>query len=295
VDPPDRVVGVDFSGASDARENVWIAECERRDGALRLTGLAPARERLDPSGADPAATTTALAAFLRGRSGAAGLDFPFSLPAPVAGELGAETWRGLADVVAGFEDASAFDAACQRATPGDRTYARRATDAAHGSFSPYHFFVKRQAYHGIAGVLRPLVADGDARVLPMDLGVARDGDRPDLLETYPAAVFDGLGCHREEYKGTGERERRRRRANLAGLRDGVAVPDRLADRALADADGDALDAVAAAVGAARAFDGDLTPATGEWRLEGAIYPLAEGAGDEGEGERGARGGGPHDT
>lgn len=285
MDPPDRIVGVDFSGARDARENVWIAECERRDGTLRLTGLAPARERLDPSGRDPAATAAALAGFLRGRSGAAGLDVPFSLPAPVARGLGAETWRELLEVVAGFDDASAFDTACQRATPGDRTYARRATDAAHGSFSPYHFFVKRQTYTGMSDVLRPLVVDGDARVLPMDIDVARDGDRLLLLEMYPAAVLDGLDLHREEYKGTGSRERERRGANLAGLRSRVSVPDRFADRALADTDGDALDAIAAAVGTERAFETDLTPATREPRLEGAIYPLVN---DQSAG-------GPHDT
>ncbi len=276
MDPQDRVVGVDFSGARDARENVWIAECERRDGTLRLTGLAPAHERLDPSGADPEATAAALARFLRGRSGAAGLDVPFSLPAPVAERLGAETWRDVVAVVAGFDDAAAFDAACQQATPGDATYARRATDTAHDSFSPYHFFVKRQTYHGIAGVLQPLVAGGDAWVLPIDAGATRGDSRLRLLEVYPAAVFDGLDLHREEYKGSGDRERERRRANLAGVRDHVSVPDRLAARALADADGDALDALAAAIGTARAFETDPTPATDSWRLEGAIYPLAGG-------------------
>lgn len=279
--PPDRVVGVDFSGARDARENVWVAECERRDGRLRLTALAPAAERLTPDGPDPAATMAALVEFLYGRRGVVGLDCPVSLPAVVARGLGAETWRELVEVVAGFDDASAFDAACQAATPGDRTYARRATDAAHDSFSPYHFFVKRQTFHAVRDVLRPLVAADAVSVLPMDLDrLGGERHRPVLLETYPAAVFEQLGCHREEYKGDGARERARREANLDGLRAHVAVPERLGARARADGDGDALDAVAAAVGAELAVGAEagLEPETDAWRLEGAIYPL-----------------GPHDT
>jgi hypothetical protein len=280
VDPPTRVAGVDFSGARDARENVWVAECERAADGLRLTALAPASDRLAPAGDDPEATTAALVDWTRGQRGAVGFDFPFSLPAAVARGLGAGTWRETLDALAAFGDASAMDEACQAATPGDRTYARRVTDEAHDSFSPYHFFVKRQTYHGVAGVLAPLVADAAVRVVPMDLGGA-DDDRPVVLETYPAAVFARLGLHRERYKGTDEADRDRRAANLAGLRNRVAVPDRLADRALADPDGDALDALAAAVGVDLAFESGLRPAGDEatWRLEGAIYPLA----------------GPHDT
>ena len=279
MERPARVAGVDFSGARDARENVWIAECERAADGLRLRSLAPASERLDPTGADPAATAHAVSRFVRDHPGAVGVDAPFSLPAPVVRELGHETWREVVRWVAAHDDASAFDAACQAATPGDRTYARRAVDDRLDSFSPYHFFVKRQTYHAVGGVLAPLVADDAARVLPFALD--DEGDGPFVLETYPAAVFERLGAHREEYKGPGEDAGARRERNLAALRGVVAVPDDLAARAVADADGDALDAVAAAVGTARAFETGLVPATDDWRVEGAIYPLP--------------GGEPHDT
>lgn len=282
VTPPDRVVGVDFSGARDARENVWIAECERTSEGLELAACAPASERLTPEGTDPEATVDALVAFVRGLDGAAvGLDFPFALPAPVARGLGATTWRETLDAVAAFDDASAMDAACQAATPGERTYARRACDDALDSFSPYHFFVKRQTYHGTTGLLRPLVANEDAWVLPFDLDAACAAGadaRPLLLETYPAAVFDRLGLCRERYKGTSASERERRERNLAGLREHVTIPDSLADRALTDADGDALDALAAAVGTELAFETEVAPRTDDWRVEGAIYPLARDTG-----------------
>lgn len=282
VDRPNRVVGVDFSGARDARENVWVAVCERTDDGLRLRACAPASERVDPAGADPEATVDALVGAVRGLDDAAvGFDFPFALPAVVARGLGATTWRETLDAVAGFADPSAMDAACQAATPGARTYARRACDDALDSFSPYHFFVKRQTYHGTTGLLRPLVANGDAWVLPFDHAAARARDadaRPLVLETYPAATFDRLGLHDERYKGTGEAERGRRATNLAGLRDHVTVPGSLADRLVADADGDALDALAAAVGTELALGTTLVPETDDWRVEGAIYPLADETG-----------------
>ncbi len=281
MDPPDRVVGVDFSGARDARENVWIAECERTDGELKLVGCAPASERLAPTGTDPVATTDALVSFICGLDGTAvGLDFPFSLPVPVAHGLGATTWRETLDAVATYDDASAMDAACQDATPGDRTYARRACDEVLDSFSPYHFFVKKQTYHGMVGVLRPLATAGVAWVLPFDTEKARaagSDSRPRLMETYPAAVLARLGLHDERYKGSGQSECQRREHNLAGLRDHVTAPDSLADRISADADGDALDALAAAVGTDVAVRERVMPQTADWRVEGAIYPLTNGA------------------
>jgi hypothetical protein len=279
MDRPDRVVGVDFSGASDARKNVWIASCERTSQGLELVDCAPAGERLALAGVDPEATTAALVGFVRGLNArvAVGLDFPFSLPAPVARELGARTWRETLKRVAAYDDASAMDAACQDATVGERTYARRDCDDTLDSFSPYHFFVKRQTYHGMAEVLEPLVAEESAWVLPFDLTEARTAGadaRPLILETYPAAVFDRLGCHSEGYKGGAGRERERRATNLAGLRDHVIVPESLADRVVADADGDAIDALAAAVGTELAFDDELVPSTADWAIEGSIYPLA---------------------
>lgn len=281
VDPPTRVVGVDFSGARDARENVWIAECERTGEGLALVACGPASERLAPDGPDPGATRDALVGFVDGldAGAAVGLDVPFSLPAPVARGLGATTWRETLDAVAAFDDASAMDAACQAATPGERTYARRTCDDALDSFSPYHFFVKRQTYHGMT-LLRSLVDDGSAWVLPFDLADARAAGadaRPLLLETYPAGVFERLGLCRERYKGPSDEERRRRERNLAGLREHVAVPDPLADRIAGDADGDALDALAAAVGTRLAVGRGLVPRTDEWALEGAIYPLPDGS------------------
>ncbi|SEW06941.1 DUF429 domain-containing protein [Halobacterium jilantaiense] len=247
------VYGVDFSGASRAGENIWVTEAVAEHGALTVRDCGRADDFLadyydsDPS-TDRGPTLAALAAFVRAHPDAAfGFDFPFSVPGRVAAEaFGADSWRAVVAAVADCEDADAFAEACVEGVGGDAddTYLKRDTDREHGAFSPSHFFVQHQTYHGITGVLAA-VADV-ARVVPFDaLG---DGG-PVVAETYPAGVLDALGLHREGYKGTDDDHRTRRRQNLDGLAEAasVTVPDRLRETYLDDHEGDALDSLLAAV------------------------------------------------
>ncbi len=266
---PRRLLGVDCSGATDARDRVWVADCRLDGDRIAVRDCAPAREALVPSGADPEATTAALADRIRAAPGGTvvGMDAPFGLPAAVAaGALDATDWRESLDAVAALEGPEALATACVEWANGrdGATYRRRRTDEAIGGLSPYHFFVVNQTYHVVAGVLRPLVRAGVAAVLPNDLPAP--ADRPWLLEVYPAGVFAALDCHDDRYKGDDEAERRRRAANLDGLRAaGARLDDGLATRLVEDAGGDGLDALAAAVGAARVVREDrLEPPADAW-------------------------------
>ena len=272
VSAPDHVVGVDFSGAKNARDNVWIAEI---DGDGRLEACAPVSERLADllAGADPAATMGALRAFVRHQPGgtAVGFDFPFGLPAPVVSAFGAKTWRGSLDAVAGVGNVEAFETSCRDVVGDGRTYLRRETDESDGALSPYHRFVRHQTYHGMVDLLRPLVAGEAVWVIPMDLAAA-DDSLPWVLEVYPSAVLDRLGLPAEGYKGRERSHRRRRATALEGLRSVLSIGDDLAERIVEDTGGDALDAVAAAVGTRQAFDWGLEPPGTVWRREGHSYP-----------------------
>ncbi|MFB6268754.1 MAG: hypothetical protein ABEH83_02340, partial [Halobacterium sp.] len=216
----ETVYGVDFSGAEDAGDNVWVAELDV-SGSPELTACQRAPVALadcydgEPT-TDRAATLDALASFVASlpATAAVGFDFSFSVPARVArGALDAETWPEVADAVAGCADADAFAEQCVEWTQAhtDDTYLKRETDAEWGAFSPYHFFVAAQTYHGIADVLHPL--RDQACVVPFD---ART-DRPVVAEVYPAGTLDALGLCREGYKGRGEGETRRRERNVDGL------------------------------------------------------------------------------
>ena len=269
MNEPRRLLGVDCSGATDARDRVWVADCRLDDGRVAVVDCAPAREALAPSGADPEATTAALVDRIRAAPDGTvvGMDAPFGLPAAVAaGALGTTDWRATLDAVAALDGPDALATACVE-WANDRdgaTYRRRRTDEAVGGLSPYHFFVVNQTYHVLAGVLRPLVRDGAAAVLPNDLPTPPD--RPRLLEVYPAGVFGALDCHDDRYKGNDGAERRRRVANLDGLRAaGARLDDGLATRLVENAGGDGLDALAAAVGAARVVREDrLAPPEDAW-------------------------------
>ncbi|MDS0293539.1 DUF429 domain-containing protein [Halogeometricum luteum] len=274
---PTTVYGVDFSGARRAGESIYLARGTAEDGALDVEACVPAPDLLEAD-AVRESVLPALRSFLAETGGgtAFGLDFSFGLPAFLLDAAGVDDWaafvRWFPD---GFADASEFSAwARERAAEreGDRTYYRRETDRAVGATSPYHFFVKAQTFHGVRDVLKPLVEAGSARVLPM-----RDPD-PDLpwaLEAYPAATLDRLGGHRERYKTNDESGRRRRAENVDALAalDGVSVADDVRKRAVADADGDALDAVVAAVATwERTRSAErLRPSGTAWRREGHIF------------------------
>jgi len=273
----DTIFGVDFSGAKRAGESVWLTEASVEGGALRVRDCGRAPDVLaDCYDGEPATdrgpTLAALAAFVRSQPAATafGFDFPFSVSRAVAeGAFDAATWREVAAAVADCGDADAFAETCVEWTNASAddgaTYLKRETDREHGAFSPYHFFVQHQTYHGVADVLAA-VAD-EARVAPFDPPAAGG---PVVAETYPAGVLDALGLCREGYKGTEDAHERRRARNLDGLADlaGVSVPGGLRERYLDDADGDALDSLLAAVAVSRN--------RGEWghepdSLAGRIY------------------------
>jgi len=252
----DTIYGVDFSGATRAGEKIWVTEAGVEDGTLRVRDCGRAPDFLgdcydgEPT-TDRGPTLAALAAFVESRGSAAafGFDFPFSVPRAVAeGAFGADSWREVVSAVADCGDADAFAEACVEWTDANAadgaTYLKRETDREHGAFSPYHFFVQHQTYHGVADVLAA-VAD-EARVVPFDPPACGG---PVVAETYPAGVLDALGLCREGYKGTEAAHGRRRARNLDGLADlaEVSVPGGLRDRYLDDADGDALDSLLAAV------------------------------------------------
>ena len=273
--PPETVFGVDFSGASDAGEKLWIAEIDGGDDP-RLVGCAPVTERLDAP-ADRSSAHRALTHFLAGldSDAAAGLDFPFSLPASVVRD---EDWEAL---VRSFPSLFATPAELQRRcqsraalTDDDRVQHVRETEASVSALSPYDRRLRSQTFYGIRDVLRPLVLADVVRVAPMQ---ELTPDRPTLLETYPAAALDSLDgeTYRAGYKEASEQGRERRAANLDALEAeaSVRVDDGTRDRLLSDAGADGLDAALAAFAAWRntVDPSNLEIDEGEYDAEGYIY------------------------
>lgn len=246
---PERLYGVDFSGAQDAGAKIWIAEAAPGPDGLTVTRLFPARE-LPGAGVALERCLPALRRFVASARGCAfGFDFPFAVAdAATGGRPWVEFARGFTST---YPDAAAFRATCRAATGGKEI--KRETDrVARVPFNAWNLRCYRQTYVGLSGLIAPLVAAGEAVALPMQ---QPEGELPWLLEICPASTLKRADLYRTSYKGQTPEHRRARERILAALgdREGLRLADpRLAETAIANRGGDALDAVIAAAATARA-------------------------------------------
>lgn len=262
-----RVIGVDFSGARQAGDRIWIAVGTQIRGCLTLEECFPARE-LSNGDRDRDSALAALRTFLAGeRRAAAGLDFPFSLPKPLIRET---RWEAFLRAFPGrYPDADSLRESCRGAANG-RELKRRTDGSARVPFSAYNLRLYRQTHAGIAGVLLPLVESDAARVVPMQ---APASGKVLLAETCPASLLKRLDLYRS-YKGRGDvlRDARRNLLKVFVYRGLLNEPDNsLAEIAIEDTGGDALDSVLAAVAAANLPRLRGTARDPVERIEGRVY------------------------
>ncbi len=254
------IFGVDFSGARLAGEKIWIARARFEAEELRIEQLLRADE-LPGSSLEREQALAALVELLSAEPGAvAGLDFPFSLSTESLGEM---NYADFLRSTANFDDADAFKNAY--------VDARRHTDRdGKTPFTPLNYRLYRQTFYGIRDVLRPLVELG-ARVLPM---MNAHEDAPWLLEICPASTLK-LEKLYLSYKGKSDLQRANRETILREIktRFGVRTDDAMDTRIIADTEGDALDAVLAALGTLRGLQNEeaLKPRDAIDSLEGRVY------------------------
>ncbi len=251
-----NVIGVDFSGAVKAGENIWIARAEVDEKKLRLVAL----DRLADL-AGNASRDVALARLVRliGDSSEAlwGIDFPFGLPI----ELGFAHWTAQLEFIRGWTGTTAdFGRHCvDRARKvGDKLHIRRACD--HDTpFDCYHYRIIYQTFHGIRDVLLPLQSDARTCVPPFNMQ-ALAGARRVVAEACPGSTLRRLKLPFNNYKQIGgatldDKRRSTRKKILAGIREWIEIDARFVGVTTKNLGGDALDAIIAAVGVWRAWKG----------------------------------------
>jgi hypothetical protein len=275
---------VDFSGARLAGVNTWVAAIEpraRRNRRPRFELVSLARLR-DSCGAAERAAALAHLARLVAESDRAlwALDFCFGLPLEIL-EPGTR-WPDQLALVRGWgEDAYALGLECvsrsQRAV--GRMHVRRLTDSEERApFDPYYYRIIYQTFFGMRDVLGPLSRHRHTAVLPFQYRRLASARRV-LVEACPASTLKRLGLPHQNYK---QREggpllpkrRRTRRAILDGLAERVEISPTHRLVMMRNGGGDALDAVVAAVGAARAWDETDHRAVARhprYPLEGRLY------------------------
>ena len=244
-----QVVGIDFSGARDAGNKIWIATGILRDSGVEITSCFPARD-LPNAGSARELALPALVDYIAGETEAVfGLDFPFSLPADLIGEA---TWElFVAAFNRRFASADEFRSACNAAT-GGRELKRRTDVEARVPFCVYNLRLYRQTFEGITNVLYPLIRERRAIVIPLQQ--PRPG-LPTIAEICPASLLKAEGLY-WPYKGRTPKHRQGRLAIIRRLaeRGLLHKPARRLHRVLVDdPGGDALDGAIAAIGAARAI------------------------------------------
>jgi hypothetical protein len=261
-----RILGVDFSGASDAGRKIWIAEGRLPDGgAFELERCIPAMD-LPAGGVRPGQAIPALVRHMAALGGARiGCDFPFSLPRDL---IAARTWRSFALRYAGeFADANTFRS-MMRSRHNGIEHKRMTDRIASTPFNAYNLRVYRQTWWGIAGVVSPLVRAGHAIVRPQQ---KLEPGKSILIEICPACTLKSIDLY-PPYKGREPGHRRARKRILDHFidRGALVAPARRMRQLLLDNEGgDALDALIGAVATARA---DLTQEPDLFqRLEGRVY------------------------
>jgi len=266
------IYGIDFSGAKDAGDKIWIARGVPEGGKLFVSECCKAGD-LSNSGSRLEDCLPALVNLINSNGNAAfGFDFPFGVPAPM---ITAKTWEEF--VLAfpeKYKSPEEFRESCRQAETG-RELKRRTDRENHTPFSPYNLRLFRQTYYGISDVLLPLVRDGGACILPFQEAVA---GKPWILEICPASSLKRLMEKRvPPYKGRKGSCRENRSQILADvMKAGVILGQtaEIKDKIIADKGGDALDSIIAAMAtfnAIRNTDSLFPNDNGYWKIEGYVY------------------------
>ncbi len=241
-----RIHGIDFSGAQDAGESIWITSGEINGDRLEIEKCRSAADEFDAR--DRKIVLEELREFVTDRNQSVfGFDFPFGLPETVTDVT---DWNEFVETFSDdFDGPDHLRETCIGRADGQKS---RATEVKTTALCPYGVRIKYQTFYGIHDLLNPLLSDSEVSVLPM---MERKSDQPWLIEIYPAATLDQFGLCYRNYKDDSEASRKRRGRNLDGvLNDGNAKlgDEGIREVVVTDSDGDALDSIVAAVATFRA-------------------------------------------
>jgi hypothetical protein len=268
---PSRIFGIDFSGARDAGNKIWIAKGTSKGSKLLVSKCLKARD-LPNSGSRPEACLPSLVNLIKSnRNAAFGFDFPFGLPAPL---VKGKTWEELVlNFLKSYQSPESFRDTCRQVSK--RPEIKRKTDVeSHTPFSPYNLRLYKQTYYGISKILLPLVRDRRICVVPFHKPV--DG-RPWILEICPASTLRLFGLEGIRYKGGNESNRENRRSILDALeRIGPTEIEEaeIKQKIIEDKGGDALDSVIGAMATFNAVlnqDALVRDDNGYLKIEGYVY------------------------
>ena len=252
-----RYYGVDFSGARQAGDTIWVAEVvPNRKGltlvSLRsLTAICGTAERRE-------ALAYLVDLVLASEDALWGFDFPFGFPIELFPD--GTQWRDQFDFLHEWkDDAYGCGLECvRRATEFlQRKHIMRATDTeARTPFDSFHYRIIFQTFFGMRDVVNPLRQSVGTAVLPFQYQKLAKAMRV-VVECCPGSVLKRVKVPHQNYKqptgGPLTRKRRTTRHSILEWLTGlVRIDDQHRRVMMRNPGGDAIDAVIAAVGASEA-------------------------------------------
>lgn len=267
-----QVFGVDFSGAEDACKKIWICESVVTKEGIKIEDCWNLKSLSGNRKINRNECFKRLKNLIAENKDAAfDLDFPFGLPEIVADE---DNWamfiKNFSEKYNGPEE---FRRKCQDRALNltEMKELRRATDIETESpFCPYNLRLFKQTYYGINNVLRPLVMEESARILPME---DRENSKSWVLEICPASTLKDVNLYLTGYKGKENTSRKHRETILTRLEEMgfvYEIDTKVWKSSVEDEEGDALDCVVAAIATYRGLSSNPI-LDGTYKLEGYIY------------------------
>lgn len=279
-----HIYGVDFSGAKNAGDAIWIAQAEpfSRDRSRRALKLVELQSLSSIAGtSEREASLQHLVKLIASSKDALwALDFPFGLPIELFDD--GVSWRRQLDVLRGWNSgAYDFGIWCVERTRTvlERMHVRRRTDTeAKTPFDCYHYRIVYQMFHGMRDVLLPLAQHRGTVILPFDYRKLDRAQRV-LVEACPSSTLKRLSAPHQNYKqpagGALTSIRRRTRHKILELIEPhIEISEQHRRVIMRNGGGDALDAVIAAVGAQQSFaaaDHDAIARHERYPREGRLY------------------------
>jgi len=271
-----RIYGIDFSGAKDAGNKIWISSGDISKNILRIDMCCPVSSLhdLDP---ERDQCLTVLREFISKQTNAVfGMDFPFGLPARLVENSDWESF--ICSFAKKFKTIEYFKCAikgfkkvCYKEC-GRKEIKRRTDEQAGTPHCAYNLRLYRQTYYGISRLLSPLVQEDAVCVLPMQ---KQCKGKPLLIEICPASTLKSLNCY-YPYKGNKPDREKNRGKILDNLEDSgmLAIKDSVVRNKIKieNKGGDALDSVIAAFETYRALKNDYAHQSNCYNpLEGYVY------------------------
>ncbi len=237
-----RMIGLDFSGASDAANHIWltIGNLQSNNQPV-IDEIFPLYQLTNPI-TNRAESYRVLRKFIaNSQDTITGLDFPFGLPERLCPE---ENWESLVQKFGDhFSSPEAFRSYC-RSHQNHRELKRRTDIDARAPFSPYNLRLYRQTFYGIRDVLSPLIQREAVCVLPMQ---PAHPEKPWVVEVCPACFLKRRGWY-FPYKGRADSRKRHRQKLLKILTKNFFIKfnnDQMKNTLIENDPGDALDSLIA--------------------------------------------------